>query len=425
MSNANAKSISLPSAMLEALNDYRSALKDTKAEIKELERDAKRAEKAGLGVDSQAQARRLMLGARANRLEDIVKRQRADSTAAREAINSSILGRRGIVGQVGGMALQRANMVRESLISASGSLRAKGMGRAADVLGRAAGAAGRGTEALTQAMASKGFAAAAGAASIFAATAYIAKKGADVYKDMLVKRREGAAGQARVADTINAFAISAAHGTSSQAISNYYNAVRTAEATGQRVGATASLTDRFMAITNSGYTQTANELSTKLAEVAAARQANILRYGAAYEQATALDEVQRRRSAQIMDARKKNYGFVSNSVSAALRYAGIIEKDDVITGADALSKLLGTYSPAAMLVKWAYSGEEEAEMLATEAGFVDAEGKKWIDERSSLANAWNTQTQYALQRARAHARNSATQAYQEDMMTRALTWRMQ
>jgi hypothetical protein len=370
-----------------------------------------------------------MLGARANRLEDLVKRQRADSAAAREAINSSMLGQRGIVGQVGGMALQRANMIRESLISASGSLRAKGMGRAADVLGRAAGAAGRGTEALTQVMASKGFAAAAGVASIFAATAYVAKKGHDVYQDMLAKRREGAAGQARVADTINAFMVSSAHGTSSKAISNYYDTVRAAEATGQRVGAAASLTDRLMSITNSGYTQTANDLSTKLAEVAAARQANIIRYGASYEQATALEEVRRRRSVDLIEARKKQYGTTAGIISEISRRWGKIGRDDLITDTDILAamaqNLPGFGGALADAIRWAYSGAEEAEKLATEAGFQDEEGRKFLKERADAVNAWNTQTQYAVARRRAHERTSATQAYQEDMMTRALTWRMQ
>ena len=425
MADASAKSISLPASMLEALGEYRQALKDTKAEIRELEREAKRAEKSGAPVDASARDRRLMLGARAERLENLVQRRRNETAAAREALNQSYLGQRGILSQYGSMAQARGQMLANSLKDASIRLRGAGMGRASALLGRLSGAATKGTEALTQAMATKGFAAAAGAAGIIAAGAYVVGKSVDLKRQMTAARVQGAAGDARVADLINRFSQESAFGGGSSKIDEFVTSVRNPERMGAQIGAAASISDRIMAWSNSGYSTTANNLSTKLAEAEAVRRSAIDKFGAAYGRSLQRDEILRRRGVQIAAARDKKYSTLSGVATWAARGVGAVNREDVVSGVDLLRYALGTYSPPALLVNWAWSGAEAAELEETLAQVTMEHDKAQQQERIDNMRAYQESLQFAVQRAKAHVRSSATQAFEQDKLSRAVTWRMQ
>lgn len=418
MADGSSKSISLPPEMLEALGDYRAALKAAKNELRELEKEAKAAEKAGVPVGEAATNRRLLLGGQANRLESIVGKQKADAASIKNVMQS-----RNIVTDIGGRALGRAEMLQSRLQNLSGILRQSGMTRASTMVGRAAGLAGRGSAAIGQLMSSPGFAVAAGVGSAVTAGLAVAKGMHAWGKYSASVRMQGIAGDQRVSELINSYSSAAAYGTNARALDSYVNAVNQASLQGAAIGASASVTERLVSFLNNGYTKTGNELSTKMAEAAAMRQSGINKYGASFGRATSRQEVLRRRQTEIAATRDENYGAASNIVTSAARRLGIIDRTDVISGID----MLAASNPMGLggAIRAIWGGGEAAELEKTIAEATVKEGNKFIEARKSEMSSFNTAFNFAVQRAKAHQRSSALRALEEDKLSRSATWRMQ
>ena len=420
MSAGAAKSIALPPEILEALGEYRDALKQTKSELKDLERQAKDAERKGVPLSDEVSNRRLRLGARVERLQDRVAQQSRDKAALREA-SQGIIGRK-LYGYE-----RRVDAVRASLSGASKAMRARGMGRAADVLQSASGVAARGGSAISSL--------AIAAAPLAAPVAALAAVGDGVFAGYKYSRMmgdatiQGAQGEGQVADALNTYAKGVAWGGSqAQDIGRFHAAVMQAQARGAALGAAASLSDRLMSYMTKGYSPTGNDLSTKMAIHHATRQQMIQQHGAIMEKRTSWDVISKTRALEIQEIRDEKYGTIAAAINLVAQKTGVAKRGEYITNADigsmAARTIPGVGPAVADVFDWFYGGAKAVEVEETKMALETKALAKEMEDRKQQIDFYANDVSKSVERALAHERSNAIRAYVQDKFTRSASWRL-
>lgn len=394
MSAGMSQSIALPAQALEALGEYKDALKATKKELKDLEKEAKRIEKQGGIITDEMRSRMSSARGRRDRLEAKMADQRAQQSARREFNQKSAGFRRAATdpsGFLADVAMRRMQKTR---------------------LGRAAGRAiGRGFTRLSSFASTSAGVAATALVAIPAGAMVGASAGYGVEQRRRQLALQKAQGDAQAQDAIGQIFDGAAIGGSAVAnASRMINAVNFATAQAEAMGE-KSLSGALGRWWNNGLSAQKNNVGTKAAVVEARRQAKIVQYGAAFGDYTDERNVVRRRGPQMREEYLAQRGSLVAEV--ATRWFG--KGNDVV---DPTAMLWEVFTAGAVDVKGATMQE-----LALQ--WREKEAQNFEKERQALQKSWNTAIMYARERALANERSNAVQAYERDKLERGVTWRLQ
>lgn len=394
MSAGMSQSMPLSAEFLEFLGDARGALKNVKQEIKETEREIKKLDKAG--KDSSAlQGKLATARGQRNRLQGVMDAQKEERNARR------------VINQKRG-ALRRAITAPADVLIDSAFRR---LGQTAT--GKQAQAA-VGRAAVRAASAIKGVPIGTAAAIIAAPLAglAIAKSVSSFQRkkaELMLQQARGAAQTQSVMSTIldNAASGGATVQDASAIIAATMKANQAGSAIGEKTVRGAINRTIF------GVSTQQNDMSTKLANVVARRQANIKQYGAGYGDYTDSRNITRRRAPQI----KQDYLRERNSLVA-----------EVATGIFGGSEGHDFVDPTAELWRIMTFGNVDTRAATVEAinlKYRESADKEFHEIRAAEQKAWNTNISYAVDRANANERRNAVRAYEDDKLMRFATWRQQ
>ena len=399
------QSVALPREMLEALGQYKDALKDVKSELKDLEKEAKAIEKKGGIVPDSMQQQLTGLRGERNRLESVMSQQKQDKANARRFQQKRGNLRRAFYNPVGAVLdVGMRRLEKTQLYDKLSKFADRAYARAGEALNR---------QVIGQQFfggATVGGLAGAGALGLGGGAAAI---GIAIERDKM--RQRGVEGTAETDVFLGGVARSAAFGGSTaQDFQRTIVEARQAGAQARRTLDSASAITYAKSIIFGGTTA-GQDIDDKVIQQRVRRAQKRNQYGSGYGDAIDLDNIKKKRRTQYRAEMLKELGYINAAVNTAAEVLTGTQNTSYYDVAGGIYSLLGLTSEV-----------KAAEVIVNER-MKEMVSQKWEKDIESERTLWNDTiaTAKAIQRADAHERNNALQAYQSDLLTRGLTWSLQ
>jgi len=389
--------------MLEALGQYKDALKDVKSELKDLEKEAKAIEKKG-GIVPQGLKDKLASGrGERNRLEDMLQAQKATKADERRLRQTRSRIRRAFTDPIGTATDAGLNALANTP-----------MGR------RAIAHAGRLASRLGSRLAQPAFLGISGGAILTggAAVAGAVKLYADAKIAQEKFRARGAEGLAQTEGVFAGLGKEAAFGGATASNLQQIIASSRADAIAARKAVdNASITNivKTMII---GGTNAGQDMEDKVAQSQARRTIKAQRMGSGYGDSIDVSNIRRKRSQQYRNEMYNEMGYINTTINKTLDMGGSTSTEFVdATGWYLTLLTLGQYRPNEITSVEAVVSEKMKNMGEA----------KWEESRKAELSKWNdtASLEAAIIRADAHEAQNAVTAFQTDQLTRGLTWSLQ
>jgi len=389
--------------MLEALGQYKDALKDVKSELKGLEKEAKAIERKGGIVPKAMQEKLSAARGERNRLEDVMTAQKANKANQRRVRQARSNARRaftdpsGFALDAGIRGLERTAIGRRAIGSAARITSAVGSRLAKPAIMGATG----------------GMVLTAGAAVAGAVKIYLDAKIAQ--EDF---RARGAQGLAQTESVFAGIGKEAAFGGSTAAgLQQIIQQSRADGAAARKAVDNASISNIVKTIVIGGTSQ-GQDIEDKIAQQSARRRINAQKYGSGYGDAIDIKNIKRKRSQQYRNEMFSEMGFINSTVNRTLDMGGSTSTEFVdATGWYLTLLTMGQYRPNEI------AGVE----AAVDEKMKSFAGAKWEEGRKAELAKWNDTENInaAMVRADAHEAQNAVTAFVTDQLTRGLTWSLQ